>query len=214
MNFFSSDDDHEGAANLVIQNILRKRRKPRRFKIRRFKEDIPEREFREKYRVPKAVVDHLEEKFQAQLTPKTRRNNSLSARQQILTFLRFLGSNSFYHIVKDCHGLSSHTVYRIVHKVGSLVYGLRNEVIKWPENKLAIASQFYDIGGMPSVCGCLDGTHVLISPPKQIEEGYVNRHHSHSINSAVVCGPDLRVYFCSSKSPGRWHDSKVSYSRF
>ena len=67
-----------------------------------------------------------------------------------------------------------------------------------------------DIGGFPSVCGALDGTHILLSnPPANDEDSYINRHHTHSINAMAVCGPNLEIFYATANSPGRWHDSHV-----
>ena len=62
---------------------------------------------------------------------------------------------------------------------------------------------------MPSVCGLIDGSHILITAPSNDEMSFVNRHQMHSLNVLVVCGPDLRVYYVNSRSPGRWHDARV-----
>ena len=59
------------------------------------------------------------------------------------------------------------------------------------------------------MAGCIDGTHVLVNPPAGDEGAYVNRHHSKSLNVAMVYRPDYSIYFCSSRCPGRWHDSRV-----
>ena len=48
-----------------------------------------------------------------------------------------------------------------------------------------------------------------MNPPYDDEDAYVNRHHSKSLNVAMVAGPDYTIYFCSSRWPGRWHDSRV-----
>lgn len=65
------------------------------------------------------------------------------------------------------------------------------------------------VARMPSVCGLIDGSHVLITPPTEDEESFINRHHTHSLNILVVCGPDLKIYYVNSRAPGRWHDSRV-----
>lgn len=65
------------------------------------------------------------------------------------------------------------------------------------------------MAGMPSVCGCVDGSHFLVTPEKEDEASFVNRHHSHSINAVMCCGPDLTVYFANCNAPGAWHDSHV-----
>ena len=47
-------------------------------------------------------------------------------------------------------------------------------------------TQFFDIARMPSVCGCVDGTHVQVNPPSADEVSFVNRHHTHSLNVMAV----------------------------
>jgi len=46
---------------------------------------------------------------------------------------------------------------------------------------------------MPSVCGCMDGSHIPIIPPVGDEDAYINRHQFHSLNILCVCGPGPNV---------------------
>ena len=64
------------------------------FVPRSFEEDVSDKKFRERYRVPRAVLDKLEAALFERLNPKTRRNQSISARDQIKIFLHFLGMAS------------------------------------------------------------------------------------------------------------------------
>jgi hypothetical protein len=173
---------------------------------------VTDKVFRERYRVPRSVVDFLEERYKEKLKPETLRNKSLSARQQILIYLHFIGTNSFYHVERDVHGVGTNTVFRVVHKVTEVLYADREAFIHWPANSSSVARKFYEIAGMPSVCGAIDGSHIRVCPPKAVEESYVNRHHYHSLNVLMVCGPDLTVYYSNTRGPGRWHDSRVNYS--
>jgi len=160
--------------------------------------------------VPRSVLDRLEAALSVQLQHPTQRSQALTPREQIKVFLHFLGSNSFYHDLGFSHGISTDTVYRTVHRVAGAISDLHANIIKWPENTSSIPRQFREQAGFPAVAGCLDGTHVLVAPPNDVEEGYINRHHSHSLNVLGVCGPDLRFYYINSSCPGRWHDSRVS----
>jgi hypothetical protein len=63
--------------------------------------------------------------------------------------------------------------------------------------------------GMPNVCGAVDGTLIRIYAPSGVEQGYVDRHHNHSINAMVVAGVDYRFYFLSSNWPGGTNDARV-----
>ena len=160
--------------------------------------------------MPRVVVDLLEERLGPGLLHPTQRSGALSVRDQILTFLHFVGTNSFFHVVRDCHGISTNTVYRIVHEVIKAVFELRNEFISFPANPQAAAGKFKDVAGIPFVIGAVDGTHVGVFPPKEHEAAFINRHHEHSLNAVMVCGPDMVFYNANSNAPGRWHDSRVS----
>lgn len=48
-----------------------------------------------------------------------------------------------------------------------------------------IIQGFYEIAGMPCTIGAVDGTHILVKPPKEEEWTYVNRKGQHSINVQV-----------------------------
>jgi len=206
MDVYSSDEDIDLA---IAYEAMPAQRSARQHAQRQFSEDISDKVFRERYRVPRAVVDHLEEKLGDKLQHKSGRNNPLSPRDQIKIFLHFLGTNSFYHVLRDCHGVSTDTVFRTVHRVCDELFELRNDYIQWPENTDKLAREFYDIAKMPSVCGCIDGTHVPVLPPKEDEAACVNRHHFHSLNVMAVCGPDLKIFYANSRAGGRWHDSRV-----
>lgn len=80
---------------------------------------------------------------------------------------------------------------------------LKNEVIKWPDDCSNLATQFFEMGGFPAVCGCLDGTHVKVSPPLEDEQSFINRHHTYSLNVLAVAGPDLAFYYVNSNFPGK-----------
>ena len=143
------------------------------------------------------------------LEHRSRRNRALTARHQLLVFLHFLGTNSFYHVMHSCHGISTSTVWHIIHRVVPAILSLKREFIRWPGQPLSIAAKFRDIAGFPCVAGCVDGTHVQVNPPPNDEDAYVNCRRSKSLNVAMVSGPDYTIYFCSSRYPGRWHDSRV-----
>ena len=121
---------------------------------------------------------------------------------QILLFCQFLGTNAYYHLIRDARRPSAQTVSRIVREVCEAIITLRGEVIRWPEDCSTLASKFFELGGFPSVCGVLDGTHVKVSPPLEDEQSFVNRHHSYSLNVLAVAGPDLSFFYINSNFPG------------
>jgi hypothetical protein len=202
----SEDSDLEMA---ILEDILPKRRRKRQFNERKFGPAIDEITRQQQHRVPLEVVNYLVEKLSPLLKHPTRRNKPLEPQEQIEVFLQFLGNNAFYHLLRDARGPSSHTVFRVVHRVSEAVNTLQDDIIRWPEDCSRLASDFLKLGGFPRCAGCLDGTHVMISPPSKDEISFLNRHHQHSINALAVAGPDLKIYYLNANFPGRCHDSNV-----
>jgi len=129
-----------------------------------FEEDISELIFRQRYLVPRSVVDYLEVRLCDQLNPQTQRNMPIMAREKIKVFLHFLGTNGFYHAMRDCHGVDTHTVFRIIQQVGEALFEIYKGYLHWSDNQMSLADQFFDIGGFSSVCGVVDGTHINNGP--------------------------------------------------
>ena len=69
--------------------------------------------------------------------------------------------------------------------------------------------KFFEIGGIPSVCGVIDGTLIKIKCPSTNEEQFTDRHGSHSLNIMLVSGPDNVFYYCNSSWPGSVNDARV-----
>jgi hypothetical protein len=128
---------------------------------------------------------------------------------QIMLFSQFLGTNGFYHLLRDARGVSTAQVCRTVRQVAEALMPLMPSIIRWPEDCSKLATLFHRIGGFPLVAGAIDGTHVLVSPPGAQEEACLNRHQSHSLNVLAVAGPDLSYYYAFANQPGRCHDSSV-----
>jgi len=119
-----------------------------------------------------------------------------------LLFCQFLETNTYYHLLRDARGPSAQTVSRIVQRVCEAVLTLKDEVVKWPDDTSKLAAEFFEIGGFPSVCGCLDGTHIKVHPPQEDEQSFVNRHHTYSLNVLAVAGPDLTFFYINANFPG------------
>ncbi len=100
--------------------------------------------------------------------------------------------------------------FRSVKKVVSLIVSeLFQTIVQFPENCDAVAAQFLQKGGFPSVYGLVDGTLINIDAPVQNEQVFVDRHGNHSLNVMMVCSPDRSFYYVTSRWPGSAHDSRV-----
>ena len=204
----SSDEEFDA----VIHDLdARRDQQPRVYRQRQNFEAISDQEHRERFRIPRAAIDWLEHRIGDRLMTETNRNYPLTPREKILIFLNRCGANQFFHTQRDLHGVSKAAAHRSFHEVLSLLSEpeVINELIKWPENCQSNAAKFQEIGGMISTCAIVDGFHVAYTPPHDDEDAYVNRHHSHSLNCMGLVGPDGTFYAVSTKSPGKWHDSRV-----
>ena len=77
---FDSDSDLESA---IIENeFLQEPRAPRTFNARDLSEDVSDVVYRQRYRVPRSVIDYLTEKLTPLLQHRTKCNKALSPREQ------------------------------------------------------------------------------------------------------------------------------------
>lgn len=184
-------------------------RLPRQFNDKVFEEGLPEVLRQQQVRVPEEVVSFLEERLADQLSYPQKRKGMLTVREQLLLFLHFAGTNSFFHVIRDVHGPSASTVCRTIHRVASAISSLQPEVISWPPDTASVATKFYQLAKFPRVAGAVDGTHIPVTPPKAQEDDFVNRHHQHSINVMAVAGPSREFFYVNANYPGKCHDSHV-----
>lgn len=165
--------------------------------------------FRETFRVDQLVFDKIERSIGIELQRRTFRSYALSAREQILITLHFLGNGAQYHVNGYLHGIDKGTVCRCVHEVCRLVtVHLMPLFIKWPSNSANILRQFERKAGFPNVIGIIDGTLIHMDAPTDDEPIFVSRDNRHSINTLVVSGPNNEFFYVSAKAPGSFHDSR------
>jgi hypothetical protein len=192
--FSSSDDGDSDGENHPHQQL--RRRRPRMFKPR-INFGLPATDNRMRFRLTDAHVNHIVGVLSPIIQHQTDRNFALTPDQQVRLALRYLATGDYYRSVSDAHGVHNSTLSRTLHRVVEAVNAhLYNDLVDWPvdaEQNRGIVEKFMEKAGMPSVFGCVDGTHIdLVNVPHAIEGQFVNRHRNHSINAMVVCGPRLR----------------------
>lgn len=164
--------------------------------------------FRETFRVDREIVVQIEQSI-ARFLQYSRRNNSLSPRQQILSTLTFIGNGAQYHANGYIHGISKATVCRCIHRVCKMiVIHLMPYYIRWPTSTIRDEALFARKAGFPNVKGIVDGTLIHILAPFVDEPIYVGRDNKHSINLMVVSGPKNQFYYASAAFPGSFHDAR------
>lgn len=207
LNIFDSDSS-DNSENEYVRRHRRRRQRVFRARIN-FGMEIYN--FEEKFRISGAAAEYVLRLIAEELSHDTFRNHALSPQMQFLAALHFLGNGGQYHGIADMHGLSKATVCRVVHNVASVI--IRRfffQKVRWPNvNVEAVPLKFMNVAGFPRVAGIVDGSLIPIDAPTDHEEAYVDRKGTHSLNTMVVCGPDLQFYYASARWPGSVHDSRV-----
>ena len=203
---FSSDEEDLNLLGAVaMQRVFRAPKHPFEY--------FNDVEFQKRYRLQKQTVMRLVNHIGQNIEPVTRRNQSITAINQILITLRFLATGSFYILLGDDMNVHKSTTCRIIKKVVPQIAALHDRYIFMPRNAVEIAeikTDFHSIAGFPSVIGCIDGTHVKIqSPGGEHAERYRNRKHYFSYNVQAVCNKHLRIMSIDARWPGSTHDSTV-----
>lgn len=166
--------------------------------------------FRESFRVDWRVVEVIEGIIGRFIERPTRRSHALSAREQILITLHFLGNGSIYHLNGYSLGVTKATICQCIHTVCELItrYIMPLYVRRPTNNTNNISEKFARICGFPHVKGLSDGTLININAPSVHEPVYVSRTHKHAINLLLVSGPQHEFFYASAKCPGSFHDSR------
>ncbi len=115
-------------------------------------------------------------------------------------------------MIGDAHGISKASTCRVICRVSLTINRiLFNKGVGFPPRQVLMQNMgnFFAVRDFPGVVGCIDGTHVEIVPPSDVEHAYINRHQKKSINCLVVCGPDLKIYYFLARWPGAIHDARV-----
>lgn len=150
----------------------------------------------------------------ATLESPTARNKAISPVTKICVALRFYACGSYQNVLGDTLHISQPSTSRIITAVTEALVNVAGNFIKFPmapEEIKTAASDFFTLlrCTIPSVVGCVDGTHVRIQAPVVNEEAYVNRKGYHSLNVQLVCSADSRILNVVSKWPGSVHDSTI-----
>lgn len=165
-------------------------------------------DFQARYRLTRAQFEIVLLDVAPRIQHPTGKSAAVSPEHQLLVTMRFLATGSFYHLVGDAHGFSKGTVSNCIRRcITAINTSLFAEHVRWIDNNTA--RKFYEVGGMPAIAGCIDGTHVKIEAPNENEHQFVNRNGYHSINAMCVCGPNRLFCYVSARWPGSVNDARV-----
>ncbi|XP_022822954.1 putative nuclease HARBI1 isoform X2 [Spodoptera litura] len=204
----------------VLRNSHKKQLKQRRNERRlmRYMDkafSMNEVEFQANYRVTKDLFGELYDNIKPFL-PAHKRKNDISPKYKVLVALSFYATGSYQKLVGGTYGtlMSQQSVSRAIRDVTAALNhpAVATKWIRFPQNRQerdAIKRRFYERFNIPSVIGCIDGTHVAIIRPSENEERFFNRKHFHSRNVMIISDADLMILSVDASYGGASHDSFV-----
>ena len=151
---------------------------------------LMDEEVKAKYRFYPETLYYMAQVLSEPLQRPTRRSNAMDPFHQILLALQFLCSGSHYSVVGDTLKSSKGAVFDAIHDFVEAVCELTEAEIKFP-NAAALETvweTFYAYGGIPRVCGLVDGTLIRIKKPATAKNPsqYICRKGFPSINVQVT----------------------------
>ena len=171
-------------------------------------EFLSDREFIELYRLRKCDVMQLLENGFGSIR-ETRRSQSIPAITQICAVLNILGTGATYRKTAELMGISPRSVLYCFWPIIDQFLNRAPEFIKFPENTIQISQQFYDLGQIPNVIGCVDGTLIRIKRPSENEHVYICRKGFPALNALIENQPNLTISYLNCKFPGASHDAFI-----
>ena len=103
--------------------------------------------------------------------------------------LRFFATGSFQLTLADLFGVSKATIHLCIRRVSDAIASKLHHHGRFGDQREAdrTKAKFFAMAGMPSVIGCIDGTHIKVQRPREMEYQFVNRKGYHSMNVQLVC---------------------------
>lgn len=129
----------------------------------------------------------------------------------VLITLWYLGTKCSYREVAELFGYSESCVYKCVEKVIRSICDVAQTYIHFPtqEEAIVVEEGFRSVSGFPGVIGAIDGCHIEIKAPDNLQADYIDRSGTHSINLLAVCDHNKKLTYTFAGYPGSAHDSRV-----
>lgn len=197
----------QGRRRHRIPRLYHERKDPRHY--------MTNREILSKYRFPSNIIHNLVCALTPHLQRPTERNHALSPSLITAIALRFYATGAKFNTIGDVHGVHKMSVSRAVEEVSLLLatkFVDKVHFTKNPQKLRSIALGFAAKGrhgGIPSIIGAIDGSHIRIKAPKEDEQAYISRKNFHSINMQAVCDHQLLFTNVVIKFPGSTHDAFI-----
>lgn len=171
-------------------------------------EILSDDQFIEVYRLRKTSVIELINQGLAS-EPTTARSYGVPGINQFCIALSILATGATFRKTAELFGVGKSSVQRIFWNIITNIANEAHRYINLPEDINYAAQQFFRIGKIPNVIGCIDGTFIPVLRPYNNEHVYVCRKGFHALNAMIINSADLQISYLSAKFPGNAHDSFV-----
>ena len=130
---------------------------------------------------------------------------------KVLSALHMMAAGCMQSTTGNLMGISQSCQSKTLHTFLDALLPHRRNIVRFPDDLIAVKRAFNELSGMPNIIGAVDGTHVHIKKPSGVPnpEIYYNRKSQTSINTQVVAGTDLRFYNVVARWAGSTHDSRI-----
>ncbi|KAM5140453.1 putative nuclease HARBI1 [Mantella aurantiaca] len=187
-------------------------RQPPLYRERSCMDTMGDEEIRTQFWLTREAIEHLYSLIEDTIRPTTQRCHAILGKTRLLGALYILGCGSFQTTSAVICGYSQPSMSRVFMRVINAIVQVAPQFVAFPQTEAEwrnMKVQFFRITGMPNVFGAIDGTHVALRPPKQMEISFRNRKQYHSLNVLVVCDGTMRIMFARTGFPGSCHDAFI-----
>ncbi|KAJ1166228.1 hypothetical protein NDU88_006636 [Pleurodeles waltl] len=122
------------------------------------------------YRLDRATIQELCAQLEPDLMSAIRHPTGIPPLVQVLSMLHFLASGSFQTTVGIASGMSQPMFSNMLSRVLSALLKHMRNYIMFPqvEDLPTVTDDFYALGHIPNIIGAIDGTHVALVPPAEV----------------------------------------------
>ncbi|XP_068481791.1 protein ALP1-like [Phaseolus vulgaris] len=146
------------------------------------REDFPEEEFRQWFRMSRGTFDMICEELDAAVTKKnTMLREAIPVRQRVAVCIWRLATGDPLRLVSKRFGLGISTCHKLVLEVCYAIRAvLMPKFLQWPgeEKMKRVKEEFEGVSGIQNVGGAMYTTHVPIIAPKISVSAYFNKRHT------------------------------------
>ncbi|XP_054091112.1 putative nuclease HARBI1 [Zeugodacus cucurbitae] len=166
------------------------------------------------FRMRRSTFKRLMTMLQPMWTESSTGRTAVSMEKALYLTIWKLANNTSFRQISDRFDVGMGATYRAFIKILKLICRLKSTIIKFPtttaaQKKIADGFSQRRHSIFPFVLGCIDGTHIPISQPKNDAISFYNRKGTFSIIAQAIVDSDMKFLDVFVSCPGRCHDASV-----